>query len=676
MSRALINPVDLPTNLRKCFEMKTKYSNVKEVPSEDICLTCITDYLWRDGKHAHCSSRPHTADDLKWVADILVDIHPTTNNRYRRSTFERARRKEYRMLSDEEREQYHLAVNMMKKDTSVLPNRYDAFVEFHGREAGKSAHRGPNFMGWHRILLVMYEYSLNLQVKGVTLPYWDSTLDSGMSIDPVNSIIWSDQFLGNGDGDVRTGPFKNWRVSWNNTDYKLVRNIGSTGQLYTKNSVLNILSQRYNRDIVEPSYYPRNSLEGLHDRVHFWIGGNMFNLATAPMDPIFFMHHAFVDLIWELFRQQQRTYYKIDPSQDYPHTFDPLHHPDREMDGIPAVPGGQKLRNKDGYLDYWTDRVYFYDPPPTCSKFTLDCNSRYLECDPVRVICVSKSIQAMSFQYPTFNSFNAMDFWKRRGKRDTLDDLYGHVDDFVSSSQISYEKIQLNVPKELILGSPVQNTFNIDCERPDVKTWAFMAIKIIHIRPPEVKLSAHIIEDGVTKDRDLYNESNYRSLRTHIKPGSPATYSNCQEDKSGAFRVSITSFGLSYSGWFEDYVVVDNRLPISSHIGYIAFKKPHQNDKEVMVFLTATDTCGRMCKPRCLQKNAGSKPTYVPCSGVIKATDDLPLMYSESYGDAVRDVWDFSDPATPESKENNISMIFYCDYSDSWPWEGCSKGCE
>jgi hypothetical protein len=55
-----------------------------------------------------------------------------------------------------------------------------------------------------------------------------------------------------------------------------------------------------------------------------------------------------------------------------------------------------------------------------------------------------------------------------------------------------------------------------------------------------------------------------------------------------------------------------------------------------------------LCKPRCLKKNSGYKNQYVPCSGVIKATDTYPLMYSESYGDAVRDVWDFSDPNTPE----------------------------
>lgn len=519
-----------------------------------------------------------------------------------------------------------------------------------------------------------FEHQLDAQVPGVTLPYLDSTLDSSMSIDPVNSVIWSEHFLGNGDGDVKTGPFKYWISTWNDTNYKLVRNIGSTGKLYTKSSVISILSKRYNHEISEPSYNPRSSLEGLHDRVHYWVGGNMFNLQTAPMDPVFFMHHCFVDLIWEIFRQQQKIYYHMDPSEDYPKTNDPLYHRDRDMDGIPQIPGRRKFTNKDGYSNIWTDRYYFYDPPPTCNKFTLDCKSKWLECDTKRIICVSKSKQALSFQYPTINSFDPWSYVnkRRRGKRD----IYGTGNNHGSSfpAQISYEKIKLTVPKELTLGSPIQNTFNIDCNKSDLKAWAFMAVKVIHIRPPEMKMSAHIIEDGISKDSDLYNESSYQSLRTHIKPGTPGTYTNCMEDRSGAFRISLTSFGLSYNGWFEDYVLVDNRLPISSHVGYVAFKKPYKYSNEVVkTFITATDTCGRMCKPRCLKKNSGYKNQYVPCSGVIKAADTYPLMYSESYGDAVRDVWDFSDPNTPEISEQNIFMVFYCDYSDTWPWEICNK---
>ena len=35
----------------------------------------------------------------------------------------------------------------------------------------------------------------------------------------------------------------------------------------------------------------------LHNRVHLWIGGNMAPM-TSPNDPVFFLHHCFVDKLW------------------------------------------------------------------------------------------------------------------------------------------------------------------------------------------------------------------------------------------------------------------------------------------------------------------------------------------------------------------------------------------
>jgi tyrosinase len=46
----------------------------------------------------------------------------------------------------------------------------------------------------------------------------------------------------------------------------------------------------------------RNHLEGwrgvnLHNRVHVWVGGQM-GTGASPNDPVFWMHHAFVDRLW------------------------------------------------------------------------------------------------------------------------------------------------------------------------------------------------------------------------------------------------------------------------------------------------------------------------------------------------------------------------------------------
>jgi len=40
------------------------------------------------------------------------------------------------------------------------------------------------------------------------------------------------------------------------------------------------------------------ALQGIHDSGHVWVGGSMGSIATAPADPVFWMHHAEIDRIW------------------------------------------------------------------------------------------------------------------------------------------------------------------------------------------------------------------------------------------------------------------------------------------------------------------------------------------------------------------------------------------
>jgi tyrosinase len=43
-------------------------------------------------------------------------------------------------------------------------------------------------------------------------------------------------------------------------------------------------------------------LEGFHDDVHVWVGGDMNAQTTAAYDPIFFAHHCMIDRIWSLWQ--------------------------------------------------------------------------------------------------------------------------------------------------------------------------------------------------------------------------------------------------------------------------------------------------------------------------------------------------------------------------------------
>ena len=41
----------------------------------------------------------------------------------------------------------------------------------------------------------------------------------------------------------------------------------------------------------------------LHNEVHVWVGGAMANPAKSPKDPLFFLHHCFLDKVWADWQQ-------------------------------------------------------------------------------------------------------------------------------------------------------------------------------------------------------------------------------------------------------------------------------------------------------------------------------------------------------------------------------------
>ncbi|KAH3775232.1 hypothetical protein DPMN_176632 [Dreissena polymorpha] len=106
--------------------------------------------------------------------------------------------------------------------------------------------------------------------------------------------------------------------------------------------------------------------------------------SMAAADPVFYMHHAFVDYVWEKFRQRQRAVCGVDPASDYP-PVDPAlpeHGPDRNMTGMTF------LTNREGIADYWIANWFNYTDTPTCPSCG---NSPDLYCDTDINRCVSAS---------------------------------------------------------------------------------------------------------------------------------------------------------------------------------------------------------------------------------------------------------------------------------------------
>ncbi|KAJ8302892.1 hypothetical protein KUTeg_019288 [Tegillarca granosa] len=159
-----------------------------------------------------------------------------------------------------------------------------------------------------------------------------------------------------------------------------MRNIGSSGTLMTKAGVDLVLSRNSHSEIIDTNnvlYY----FEGYHDGPHVWVDGQMRVLESAAEDPVFFLHHCFVDYVWELFRMRQQDR-GISPENDYPNVGG-LHAPNRRMAGF------DRLSNVQGYLNHWTDTFYTYLESPTCGTTEPSCYSPFLTCDITRERCVT-----------------------------------------------------------------------------------------------------------------------------------------------------------------------------------------------------------------------------------------------------------------------------------------------
>lgn len=276
-----------------------------------------------------------------------------------------------------------------------------------GADFRNSAHRGPAFLPWHREFLRRFEQDLQSAVPGVTLPYWDWTEDAGPGDPADDAFGWSRDLedLVGGDGDpddddyVNTGPFayrpdqpdeRSWTIldhDANEIDEGLRRTIGRSA-FFRRNDVDPVLPgpEAVRGDSVNPglleivpydrsrrrdpdpmrlnaSSYPsfRNVLEGFvdtygdpvtsfHNFVHVWVGGSMA-AHTSPNDPVFFLHHCFVDKLWaEWQRRHPGKGYVPDSGEDVP----PGHGSDDPMQPWETVPADVLDHRDLGYR--YTDR--------------------------------------------------------------------------------------------------------------------------------------------------------------------------------------------------------------------------------------------------------------------------------------------------------------------------------
>jgi tyrosinase len=198
---------------------------------------------------------------------------------------------------------------------SAIDNRgYAYWAGLHGLPSQYCAHGNLFFLPWHRAYLYLFEKSLQDQVPGVTLPWWDWTsaashqegipdsYQDAQADNPLQSAPVSltpdliDLVRQNLPGAITDGP-----------DPTTVRYPQDPSDLPRADTVQAILDNDSRFDDFS------TQLENIHNGVHTWVRGSMSQIPVAGFDPVFWAHHAMIDRLWYLW-QQQHPNGSLDPS--------------------------------------------------------------------------------------------------------------------------------------------------------------------------------------------------------------------------------------------------------------------------------------------------------------------------------------------------------------------------
>jgi tyrosinase len=185
------------------------------------------------------------------------------------------KRKDQKTFTATEWNTYIDAIEAIASPGAASPT-YKDFVDVHVKAMTNAGHawgvhtmasmgmKGRNFLAWHREYLARLEARLMLVNPLVTIPYWNWIVNRAIPAqlkDPSDLASWG----------ITRGTF-------------------NAGMLPTQADI-NSVTGKTTYDAFQ------TALEGPHGWVHNAVGGTMASSAS-PADPIFWLHHAFVDKIW------------------------------------------------------------------------------------------------------------------------------------------------------------------------------------------------------------------------------------------------------------------------------------------------------------------------------------------------------------------------------------------
>ncbi|RKP36616.1 hypothetical protein BJ085DRAFT_1275, partial [Dimargaris cristalligena] len=217
-------------------------------------------------------------------------------------------RREIRQLSPQERRDFFQAIRVLNQ--GAPPTEWDQLAVLHV-SLNHTIHGNSFFLPFHRRYVYEMENRIREMIPGFAIPYWDWSIDA---YDAASSEVFrgTNDWLGSQGQCLSDGAFAGFDVFYSQEGIRphcLSRqfNMGSQiGYLYPPAALHNTMLRTVTYDQF------RSSLEiGPHATVHRNLGGDM-NTLSAPNDPIFWLHHSFIDKLWSEWQTLPGRFYLYD----------------------------------------------------------------------------------------------------------------------------------------------------------------------------------------------------------------------------------------------------------------------------------------------------------------------------------------------------------------------------
>ncbi|KAI1735823.1 Di-copper centre-containing protein [Xylaria scruposa] len=187
-------------------------------------------------------------------------------------------------------------------------SRWDELQYAHAAQA-RYVHSVGAFLPFHRYFVTAHEHLLRAECNYTgPLPYWDEPLDVG-NISRSSLFSGEPSFGGNGTGSdhcIADGPFANvtlhFKEDLNTTNYCISRVLND--QAFSAAARANV------ETCLEKNNYADTwrCLEGKpHGAGHGGVFGTMINVLLSPGDPVFYLHHGYLDRVWWSWQSRNLT---------------------------------------------------------------------------------------------------------------------------------------------------------------------------------------------------------------------------------------------------------------------------------------------------------------------------------------------------------------------------------